>query len=61
MTRTEFYDYMEMSVSKKYRVNNDFTKDPIAICDHISLGFDSCDRREGKYCYCKLGVHQKQN
>lgn len=59
MTRKEFDEYMKMPASEKYKVDNDFSKEPTAICDHISLGFEACKRGEGQYCYCKLGCTSK--
>lgn len=59
MTRKEFDEYMKMPASEKYKADNDFSKEPVAICGHIRLGFEPCYRGEGKYCYCKLGCTSK--
>lgn len=59
MTRKEFDEYIKMADSEKYKVDNDFSKEPTAICDHIRLGTKACYRGEGQYCYCKLGCTSK--
>ena len=48
-----------MRASQRYLNDKDFSKEPTAICDHIRLGFDACNRGEGKYCYCNLSCTSK--
>ena len=46
-----------MQASKLYvYYGKEFSKAPIAICASSS----TCYRREGKYCYCKLGCTAKR-
>lgn len=55
MTRKEFDEYIKMPASEKYKIDNDFSKEPTAICGW----YKTCYRGEGQYCYCKLGCTSK--
>lgn len=53
-------DIDELPASKMYIADPmDFSKEPLAICDHIRMGMEACYRGEEKYCYCRLDCTSK--
>lgn len=52
----------DLPPSKEYLTDPmDFSKEPVAICDHIRIGIDPCWRGEGTYCYCRLDCTSKMS
>lgn len=44
-----------LSPSKRYKVDPDFQRVPVAICGNTAFGLPTCaEKGEGKYCYCRV-------
>lgn len=44
-----------LSPSKRYRVDPNFQRVPVAVCGNTAFGLPCCSEKgEGKYCYCRI-------
>lgn len=49
-----------LTPSKRYKVDPNFQRVPVAICWNTKMGLPTCSERgEGKYCYCRIPCEEQ--